>query len=592
MSQAVLQTQQKTAVGAVPCACPPQNSILQRAAITPVITPIHHPTLQRCSNGVECPECRQKRLQREGTLQRSAVNSTPTNGVPPIVHDVLNSSGQPLDAGTRAFMEPRFGHDFSRVRVHTDARAAESARSVNALAYTVGRNVVFGTGQYSPGTGEGRKLLAHELTHVVQQKLSGNRAQPKLSINNPNDTAEIEADRAANEVTSGTSKISASFTTSLPFIQRACDSAIGSPSGCDRRDDGKFLGGFRIFKFKKGCNEFELGEDKALLRFASSLPTTTTIEIHGFASMDGSPTFNGDLACARALAAQSLLASRSGVLSPPISHGPTPGPATERRCVVLNTIPQPTCGPDPTDWFVRQVNFAMTDAKVLSIQADIAAADKIARTHGTTAQEVAEGAASALVVNQIRKMGPKAPPLNPTISSQLVAGISSGIAAGSALEFEPGDALRIFFRIKRASDEWIAQVNHGKRYDFKTNVMKSPITEHCPDPPCRNTITLCPGAAPENCYLTDLPGNLFFALIGRFVGWSELTLQLGSQFAQLTGTGTWDPKEDTEAIHLGFSLPLPLTTSSLCSALSGKRGSLTSKAGCSDCTETIMPVFK
>ncbi len=103
-------------------------------------------------------------------LQRAAINSAPINAVPPIVHDVLSSPGQPLDAGTRAFMEPRFGHDFSQVRVHTDGQAAESAQAVNALAYTVGRDVVFGNGQYVPGTTEGKSLLAHELTHVVQQR--------------------------------------------------------------------------------------------------------------------------------------------------------------------------------------------------------------------------------------------------------------------------------------------------------------------------------------------------------------------------------------------------------------------------------------
>src|SRR5437870_10133709 len=115
--------------------------------------------------GGECEDCSQK---QEGTIQRAAVSAAPTNSVPPIVHDVLNSSGQSLDAGTRAFMEPRFGHDFSQVRVHTDAKAAESARVVNALAYTVGRDVVFGAGQHASGTSEGRRLMAHELTHVVQ----------------------------------------------------------------------------------------------------------------------------------------------------------------------------------------------------------------------------------------------------------------------------------------------------------------------------------------------------------------------------------------------------------------------------------------
>jgi len=90
--------------------------------------------------------------------------------MPPIVHEVLRSPGQPLDPATRAFMEPRFGHDFSQVRVHNDARAAESARAVNAQAYTVGRDVVFGTGRYALQTGDGRKLMAHEMAHVVQQK--------------------------------------------------------------------------------------------------------------------------------------------------------------------------------------------------------------------------------------------------------------------------------------------------------------------------------------------------------------------------------------------------------------------------------------
>jgi hypothetical protein len=112
----------------------------------------------------ECAACRKKRL-----LQRRAVGKEPVGSVPSIVHDVLRSPGAPLDAETRAFMEPRFSHDFSRVRVHTDSRAAESARAVGALAYTVGRNVVFGAGQYTPTTGSGRRLLAHELTHVVQQ---------------------------------------------------------------------------------------------------------------------------------------------------------------------------------------------------------------------------------------------------------------------------------------------------------------------------------------------------------------------------------------------------------------------------------------
>lgn len=82
----------------------------------------------------------------------------------------LRGGGSPLPAATRAFFEPRFGHDFSGVRVHTGARASEAARAVNAHAFTVGRDVVFAAGQYAPGTGAGQRLLGHELTHVVQQE--------------------------------------------------------------------------------------------------------------------------------------------------------------------------------------------------------------------------------------------------------------------------------------------------------------------------------------------------------------------------------------------------------------------------------------
>jgi hypothetical protein len=85
------------------------------------------------------------------------------------VDRALASPGRPLDTALREDMEHRFGHDFSRVRVHSDAAAEQSARDVNAHAYTAGDNIVFGTGRFAPGTHEGQRLLAHELTHVVQQ---------------------------------------------------------------------------------------------------------------------------------------------------------------------------------------------------------------------------------------------------------------------------------------------------------------------------------------------------------------------------------------------------------------------------------------
>jgi Domain of unknown function (DUF4157) len=96
-------------------------------------------------------------------LQANRVEATNTGkfAAPPIVHEVVSSPGQPLDPATRDVMEPRFGYDFSHVRMHTDTKAAESARAVNALAYTVGRDIVFGSGRYSPTGFEGQELLAH-----------------------------------------------------------------------------------------------------------------------------------------------------------------------------------------------------------------------------------------------------------------------------------------------------------------------------------------------------------------------------------------------------------------------------------------------
>src|SRR5262245_65918891 len=104
-----------------------------------------------------CAACE---TSRGGALQRAETNSASLSTVPPIVHEVLASPGQPLDVTTRSFMEPRFGHDFSRVRVHADARASESARVVSALAYTVGRDVVFGAGRILSESQTGRYLLA------------------------------------------------------------------------------------------------------------------------------------------------------------------------------------------------------------------------------------------------------------------------------------------------------------------------------------------------------------------------------------------------------------------------------------------------
>jgi len=216
MSERALNTQRQRDAGRAPLA----SGLLQRKCA--------------CGNhtiaGGDCEACGKKKE----TLQRKSANGNFAGEAPAIVHEVLRSPGQPLDAATRAFMEPRFGHqqilprthisvsrkaanalsvvsaddssekeadriasdiirtpdrdassaastrdgyDFSRVRIHADSRAADSARSVGALAYTVGNDIVFSKGQYAPATTEGRRLLAHELAHVAQVGQRGSPSQ-------------------------------------------------------------------------------------------------------------------------------------------------------------------------------------------------------------------------------------------------------------------------------------------------------------------------------------------------------------------------------------------------------------------------------
>jgi len=130
----------------------------------------------------KCAHCEDEEKQ----LQKKE-NGTGSNSIaPPIVHDVINSSsGKPLDNAIRSFMEPRFNYDFSNVKIHDNELAAKSANSINALAYTSGNNVVFNSGQYNTNSDSGKKLLAHELTHVVQQQNNMAVQKKGPTINSP-----------------------------------------------------------------------------------------------------------------------------------------------------------------------------------------------------------------------------------------------------------------------------------------------------------------------------------------------------------------------------------------------------------------------
>ncbi|TFV58162.1 DUF4157 domain-containing protein [Mycobacterium sp. PS03-16] len=122
------------------------------------------------------------------------------------VHDVVNSGGgSPLQADVRADMEGRFGHDFGEVRIHTDGAAHDSAKSVNAQAYTVGSNIVFQRDKYDPASHSGKHMLAHELTHVVQQRsgpVDGTETGGGVKVSDPSDRFERDAVANADRIMS------------------------------------------------------------------------------------------------------------------------------------------------------------------------------------------------------------------------------------------------------------------------------------------------------------------------------------------------------------------------------------------------------
>jgi hypothetical protein len=146
--------------------------------------------------------------------------------IPPIAPQEAQSPGEPLDPTTRISMAQRFGHNFSDVRIYADEEAAESAKALNARAYTIGQHIVFGSGQYATGTREGRTLLAHELTHVVQQRDSvpslgtiPRYAESNL-LSRSSDVTEREANSAAAKIVSGDASVPRIQSKSAGVIQR------------------------------------------------------------------------------------------------------------------------------------------------------------------------------------------------------------------------------------------------------------------------------------------------------------------------------------------------------------------------------------
>lgn len=246
------------------------------------------PSLQR-----KCAHCEEEenKLRRKETKSEGAVTASTENYINSL------SRGRHLSESERSFFEPRMGYDFSNVRLHNDASANASAKSINALAYTRGNNIVFGPGQYKPEKDEGKKLLAHELTHVVQQVNSQKNIQRNCG----------------REVTAN---LSGCNQNSMPVPERP-----------------RYL-------FNVSCDDFREGNELDLMRDVESIQPGEQIEIHGLASEEGDLNFNLMLSCARALKArntiESVLASRGVTANISVySHGPQQGDAAINRSVAL-----------------------------------------------------------------------------------------------------------------------------------------------------------------------------------------------------------------------------------------------------------------
>jgi outer membrane protein OmpA-like peptidoglycan-associated protein len=234
---------------------------------------------RKCSCGGNCSGCKE---EDEGLVQRKTASTNDSGTAAMDVHPRTLDAGSSLDAPTRSYMESRLDADFQHVRIHAGSRAAAAARSVNARAYTVGHDIVFGDGQYSPATTGGQRLLAHELTHVLQQRSGRSMLQRK-------------EDQPADGVGDATT-----------------DRCPTAPTGLGNKDPDPPKGPCPRANYA-GTNEvsrwhFCLDSDEVqpsdslanLTGLISGHPRNTRYLVHGHASTDGNADYNFRLSCHRA----------------------------------------------------------------------------------------------------------------------------------------------------------------------------------------------------------------------------------------------------------------------------------------------------
>lgn len=251
------------------------------------------PLLQRkcaCSGGVPCSQCED---EPEELAQRKPAPGAESQSTPG--SDLLPQSlgfGRPLDDSTCSFMEARFGADFSQVRIHDSAKAASAARSVNALAYTLGRDIVFGEGRYAPATADGKKLLAHELTHVLQQDASTLRRKQESEDEEPQqESGDLDApDFGGSSAEPDCPKGGVQLGRIEPDPPCAVDL---TPESDENGLPFEFCRGSDVFR------EGGLAADR-LRSFARNQQSLTLFIVHAYASIEGNDQQNANLSCYRA----------------------------------------------------------------------------------------------------------------------------------------------------------------------------------------------------------------------------------------------------------------------------------------------------
>lgn len=187
---------------------------------TAALSPRHAP---RAVHGEASLLHLQRTAGNAGVVQMLADEAAQEQDQPSLVHDVVGKGGgMPLDESTRSTMESRFGQDFSDVRIHTDSRASASAESVGANAYTVGSDVVFRGGHFDSSSPTGQRTIAHELSHVVQQRsgpVDGSEAPGGIKLSDPDDRFERAADATADQVMNSSSSPAPAASTSGTAVQ-------------------------------------------------------------------------------------------------------------------------------------------------------------------------------------------------------------------------------------------------------------------------------------------------------------------------------------------------------------------------------------